>query len=85
MARVYGNHIMSLDNQANSICKSAFIDLRNIGSIRNMLTDDASSQLIHSLVIVRIDYCNSLLNSVLDLLCFDCKINTNNIFCNPVV
>ena len=40
---------------------SAFFYLRNIGSIRNMLTDDACSQLIHSLVTVRIDYCNSLL------------------------
>ena len=41
---------MSLDKQINSICKSAFFHLRNIGSIRNMLTDDACSQLIHSLV-----------------------------------
>ena len=40
---------------------SAFFYLRNIGSIRNMLTDDACSQLIHSLVTVRIDYYNSLL------------------------
>ena len=52
---------MSLDKQINSISKSAFFHLRNIGSIRNMLTDDACSQLIHSLVTVRIDYCNSLL------------------------
>ena len=41
-------------------CKSAFFHLRNIGSIRNMLTGDACSQLIHSLVTVRIDYCYSL-------------------------
>ena len=34
---------------------------RNIGSVRNMLSDDACSQLIHALVTVRIDYCNSLL------------------------
>ena len=34
---------------------------RNIGSVRNMLSDDACSQLIHALVTVRIHYCNSLL------------------------
>ena len=52
---------MSLDKQVNSTCKSAFFQLRNLGSIRNMLTDDACSQLIHALVTVRIYYCNSLL------------------------
>ena len=51
---------MSLDKQINSICKSAFFHLRNIGSIRNILTDDACSQLIHSLVTVRMDYCSLL-------------------------
>ena len=41
------NSHMTLDKQVNSICKSAFFHLRNIGSIRNMLTDDVCSQLIH--------------------------------------
>ena len=50
-----------MDKQVNSICKSAFFHLRNIGSIRNILTDDACSQLIHSMVTLRIDHCNSLL------------------------
>ena len=62
---IFDNH-MSLDKQINSICKSAFFHLKNIGSIRNMLTDDACSQLIHSLVTVRIDYCNSLLYGMPD-------------------
>ena len=57
---------MSLDKQIKSICKSAFFHLKNIGSIRNMLTDDACSQLIHSLVTVCIDYCNSLLYGMPD-------------------
>ena len=43
----------------NSVCRSAYFHLRNIRSIRNMLTDNACSQLIHALVTVRIDYCNS--------------------------
>ena len=62
---IFDNH-MSLDKQINSICKSAFFHLRNIGSIRNMLTDDACSQLIHSLVTVRIDNCNPLLYDMPD-------------------
>ena len=62
---IFDNH-MCLDKQINSIRKSAFFHLRNIGSIRNMLTDDACSQLIHSLVTVRIDYCNSLLYGIPD-------------------
>ena len=57
---------MSFDKQVNSICKSAFFHLRNIGSIRNMLIDDECSKLIHSLVTVRIDYCNSLLYDMPD-------------------
>ena len=56
---------MSLDKQINSICKSALFHLGNIGGIRNM-TDDACSQLIHSLVTVHIDYCNSLLYGMPD-------------------
>ena len=65
LGAIFDNH-MSLDKQINSICKSAFFHLGNIGNIRNMLTDDACSQLIHSLVNVRIDYCNSLLYSMPD-------------------
>ena len=66
---IFDNH-MSLDKQINSIYKSAFFHLRNIGSITNMFTDDACSQLIHSLVTVRIDYCNSLLYGMPDCTLF---------------
>ena len=57
---------MGLAKQVNNICKSAFLHLRNIDSIKNMLTDDTCSQLIHSLVTVRIDYGNSLLYGLPD-------------------
>ena len=57
---------MGLDKRVNSVCKPAFFYLRNIGSIRNMLTDNACSQLIQlkALVTVCIDYCNTLLYGI---------------------
>ena len=69
---IFDNH-MSLDKQINSICKSAFFHLRKICSIRNMLTDDACSQLIHSLVTVRLTIAILCYMVCLILLCFDCK------------
>ena len=57
---IFDSHL-NLESHINNVCRSAYFHLRNIGSVRNMLSDDACSQLIHALVTVRIDYCNSLL------------------------
>ena len=62
---IFDSHL-NLESHINSICRSAYFHLRNIRSIRNMLTDNACSQLIHALVTVRIDYCNSLLYGLPD-------------------
>ena len=51
----------TMDHQISNICRSTHFHLRNINSIRSLLTDKATTQLIHSLVTSRIDYCNSLL------------------------
>ena len=48
---------LNLESHINSVCRSAYFHLRNIRSVRNMLTYDACNQLIHALVTVRIDYC----------------------------
>ena len=56
---IFDSHL-NLESHINNVCRSAYFHLRNIGSVRNMLSDDACSQLIHALVTVRIDYCNSL-------------------------
>ena len=45
----------------NFICKTAFLEIRRIITIRHYLTDDATKTLVFSLVLSRIDYCNSLL------------------------
>ena len=49
-----------------SVCKSTYFHLRNIGIIRSILSNDAYAQLIHSLVTVRLDYCNYILHGFSD-------------------
>ena len=57
---------MDLDSHIGNVCKTTYFQLRNISSIRNVLSDDACAQLIHALVTVRVDYCNSLLYGLPD-------------------
>ena len=49
---------MKLDDHISRVCKSTYFNMRNIGSIRSILSNDACSQLINSLVTVRLDHCN---------------------------
>ena len=52
---------MVVKERINFICKIAFLEIRRIGTIRLYLTKDATQTLVVSLVLSRIDYCNSLL------------------------
>ena len=45
----------------SGICKSTHFHLRGIGRFRNLLTFDATAQLIHVLITSRLDFCNSIL------------------------
>ena len=55
---------MSMHEHVSHLCKVANFQLRKISSIRPYLTVDASTQLVCSLVLSRIDYCNSLLSGL---------------------
>ena len=44
--------------------RSAFYQLRRIAKIREMLTEDTAKTLVHSLVMSRLDYANSLLSGL---------------------
>ena len=48
----------------SSLCKSVNFQLRKIGLIRKYLTDEVAKTLITSLVLSRLDYCNSLLGGI---------------------
>ena len=51
---------MNMNKQVTSVCKSINFHLRNIGAIRNVLSDLSAIQLVHAMISSRLDYCNSL-------------------------
>ena len=53
---------LDMDKHVNSVSRSCFMQIRQIGQIRQYLTVDATKSLINSLVTSRLDYCNSLLS-----------------------
>ena len=57
---------ISFDDHISTICQSAHFHIRNIGRIRNLLSFDACTTLIHALISRRLDYCNSLLYNIAD-------------------
>lgn len=48
----------------NKICTAASFHIYNIRQIRKYLNNDATQMLFHSIIIGRLDYCNSLLYKV---------------------
>ena len=50
----------------NNTCKSCYYHIRDLARIRGFLPKSAAITLANALVSSRIDYCNSLLNSILD-------------------
>ena len=58
--------------QVGKTVKTAAFSLRNIGRVRNLLTEDTAKQVVQSLVLSRLDYCNALLaglpNTLIDRL-----------------
>ena len=59
------DQFLSFDDYISSVfCRSTHFHQRNIGRIRHLLSQNATAQLIHALISIRIDYCNSVLYNI---------------------
>jgi hypothetical protein len=61
---VYLDQAMNMDAHVSSVCKSATYHLRNINSIRNVLTYQTTETLVHAFITSRLDNGNSLLYGI---------------------
>ena len=55
---------LNMKDHVNSLCRSCYCHLRNIGKIRKSLTKDAAITLIHAFVASKLDHLNALLYGV---------------------
>ena len=53
-----------MEQHVNAVSRSCYAQLRQIGHIRQYLSNNTTQTLINSLVTSRLDYCNSLLHGV---------------------
>jgi retron-type reverse transcriptase len=56
------DHFADLSKHVQNICQISYNSIREISAIRNYLTVNATKTLMCSLVLSRLDYCNSLLH-----------------------
>lgn len=55
------DHHMTMSSFINALCKNMYFQLYKISTIRNILTEEVTKKLITTLVLSKLDYCNSLL------------------------
>ena len=53
---------LNMAEHVQRTCKAAYIQLRQISSIRHFLTSSATQTLVSTLILSRLDYCNALLS-----------------------
>ena len=55
---------LTMKQQVDRICQTAYFEIRRIGPIRQFLTTEATKILVTSLALSRLDYCDSLLAGI---------------------
>ena len=59
---------LCMDQHVKRVCQSVYFHIRNVNSIRKILTDETAATIIHALITSRIDNGNSLLTGITDRL-----------------
>lgn len=60
---------MNIEQQVNSVCRSAYAQLLSVAHIRQYLSSDAIKPLVNPcLITLRLAYCNAMLNDILNTL-----------------
>ena len=62
----YLDETLSVDAHIKYLCRILFCQLHRIGKIHSFLSTDAANKLAVSLILSRLDYCNSLLAGIPD-------------------
>ena len=62
---IFDNHL-TMNSHIDTLCRRMFVVIRSISSNRDFLTDKVTAQLMISLVLSKMDYCNSLLAGLPD-------------------
>ena len=65
---VYLDQEFSMEKHVNQLCKSCYFQLRNIRYIRSSLTTEAAKIVVHALAMSKLDYCNSILFGIPNML-----------------
>ena len=58
------DNTLGMEKQVNSICKSCYYLIRNIGLIHKYINDETCKTLVQALIISRPDYGNALLYNI---------------------
>jgi predicted nucleic acid-binding Zn-ribbon protein len=58
------DHTLSMKDHINTLCRSCYCHIRNIGKVRPLLTRDAAVSLMHAFVSSKLDHMNALLYGV---------------------
>ena len=63
---VHLDQILSMKQHISSLCRTTFLALRRIASIRPFLSNSSIEKLVASMITSRLDYCNTTLAEVAD-------------------
>ena len=75
---LYLDEMLSMDTHIRYLCRILFCQLGRIGKIRSFLSTDAANKLAVSLILSRLDYCNSLLAGFPDIKVNRCQCIQNH-------